>query len=238
MNWNNLFKHGVLVDINIRFWLGAPSEDISKFRSIEGKARRHLDHNSFLFPIGSSRFVLKKMLPGVLGKLKEFRQDYIDAVDVFFKENKDLIHYKPRFSLGWSVFTVSPPPNIAGLEEERDRTDNLIREFIETAVLQLRSDIEKNCKNMLRHIEGSLTFKGPSMKSLKVSLQKFMDLDFVGDEDVMVLVLDILDFLKRYPTKRIQGIEEIRSAFVYKLIKLSERCLQDFNQEIIDSYVR
>lgn len=238
MNWDNLFKHGVLVDINIRFWMGAPPDDVSKFRSIEGKARRLLDHNSFLFPIGSSRFVLKKTLPEVIKGFQEFRVDYTGVVDTFFKENRKLIHYKPRFSIGWSVYTISPPPSIAGLEEERERMDNLIREFLETVILQLRSDIEKNCKNMLNHLENSPSIKGPSLRGLKIVLSKFMEQDFLGDEDVRVEVMNLLDFLKIYPTKRIQSIEEIKGAFIEKLNRLSDVCSQDYNQEIIESYVR
>lgn len=104
----DIFKDGVLVDIDVSFWSGAkvltaedlglketniaeayklgrklliPKEVIRKFRAIEGRARRLVDENSFRFPIGNARFIPKKKFMKVLSTLKEYQAEYMTHVD-------------------------------------------------------------------------------------------------------------------------------------------------------------
>lgn len=103
----NIFKDGILIDINVSFWSGAkvltagdlglkdeeiveafnlgrkmlvPKDIIRRFRAIESKARHLVDQNSFKFPIGNARFIPKKKFPKILESLKEYQQEYNDAV--------------------------------------------------------------------------------------------------------------------------------------------------------------
>jgi len=110
----NIFKDGILVDVNVAFWSGAkvlnpedlglkdedvadayklgrkmlvPDGVIRKFRAIEAKARRVVEINSFPFPIGNARFVPKRKFPEVLETLKACQAEYISQVDEL------LLHY-------------------------------------------------------------------------------------------------------------------------------------------------
>jgi Protein of unknown function (DUF3150) len=99
----NIFKDGLLIDVNVSFWSGAkilkaedlglkeesiasayklgrkmliPIEVIREFRSIEDKARHIVETNSFKFPIGNARFIPKKKFPKVSDALKKCKEDY------------------------------------------------------------------------------------------------------------------------------------------------------------------
>ena len=103
-----LFKDGILVDVNVSFWSAAktltpedlglkqsdvadayklghkfliPPEIIGKFRTVEGKARRTVEVNSFHFPIGNARFIPKKKFVKVLDELMDFRTEYGKLID-------------------------------------------------------------------------------------------------------------------------------------------------------------
>ena len=97
----NIFKDGILIDIDISYWSGAkalgtedlgldkvatayklgrkmliPSRVIKEFRYIEGRARRLIDSSSFSFPIGGARFIPKKRYEDVIEQLKKYKDKY------------------------------------------------------------------------------------------------------------------------------------------------------------------
>jgi hypothetical protein len=99
----NIFRDGLLVDVDVSFWSGAkhltaedlgmkeedvaeayklghkmliPEDVVREFRRIEGRARAAVDDSSFPFPVGSAKFVPKRRFPKVLAKLKECQEDY------------------------------------------------------------------------------------------------------------------------------------------------------------------
>jgi hypothetical protein len=99
----NIFKDGVLVDVNVSYWSGAkmltpkdlglkdedvvdayklgkkmliPEAIIKEFRTVEQRARYLVDQNSFRFPIGTARFIPKKKFVKVLDELKECQAKY------------------------------------------------------------------------------------------------------------------------------------------------------------------
>ena len=104
----NIFKDGILVDVNVCFWSGAkmltaqdlgleekniaeayklgrkmliPTDIIKKFRALESKARHIVEQNSFKFPMGSARFVPKRKFPRVLKALKGYQEEYNGLTD-------------------------------------------------------------------------------------------------------------------------------------------------------------
>lgn len=104
----NIFRDGVLIDIDVSFWSGAkalqpedlglnkddvaeayklgrkmliPAKVIKNFRSIEGKARRLVELNSFQFPIGNARFIPKRRFVKILQELKQYQQEYNKLAD-------------------------------------------------------------------------------------------------------------------------------------------------------------
>jgi hypothetical protein len=111
----NIFKDGLLLDVNVSFWSGAkilkaedlglkeenvakayklgrkmliPAEIIRGFRQVEGRARRIVDTSSFKFPIGNARFIPKKKFQRVSDELKQCQQEYNDLTNKLI-ENYD-----------------------------------------------------------------------------------------------------------------------------------------------------
>ena len=105
---NNIYRDGVLVDVNVSFWSGAkalnpedmglekkdvadvyklgqkhllPTEVIHGFRLVEGRARRVVEESSFPFPIGNARFIPRKKFSKVLQELKGYQDEYNKLVD-------------------------------------------------------------------------------------------------------------------------------------------------------------
>jgi len=104
----NIFRDGILIDINVSFWSGAralraedlglketdvaeafklgrkflvPAEVIKKFRRLDSKARRIVEENSFRFPIGNAHFIPKKSFGKALEQLKACQTEYNALVD-------------------------------------------------------------------------------------------------------------------------------------------------------------
>ena len=111
----NIFKDGLLIDVNVSFWSGAkilkaedlglkeenvakayklgrkmliPPEVIQGFRQVEGRARHVVETNSFKFPIGNARFIPKKKFQKVSDELKQCQQEYIELTEKLI-ENYD-----------------------------------------------------------------------------------------------------------------------------------------------------
>lgn len=111
----NIFRDGILIDINVSFWSGAralrpedlglkvtdvaeafklgrkflvPSEVIKKFRRLDSKARRIVEENSFRFPIGNAHFIPKASFAKAIEQLKEVQTEY-DALADELIENYD-----------------------------------------------------------------------------------------------------------------------------------------------------
>lgn len=112
MSSSQIFKDGVLVDVNVSYWSGAkslkpedlgldpkslpeafklgrkfliPTKVMQEFRKIESRARRVVDNNSFQFPIGGARFVPRKKFVAVIDSLNKLRIEYTTLVNDLVK---------------------------------------------------------------------------------------------------------------------------------------------------------
>lgn len=115
MNTGNIFRDGVLIDVDISYWSGAkalrpedlglkasavadafklgrkflvPADVIRSFRRLDSKARRIVDEGSFPFPIGNAHFIPRKSFEKTIQNLEECKQEYMQLVDELI-ENYD-----------------------------------------------------------------------------------------------------------------------------------------------------
>jgi hypothetical protein len=99
----NIFKDGILFDVNVRFWSGArilqaadlglkeeevaeafklgkkmliPEATMRAFRAVEAQARRVVEVNAFTFPIGHAYFVPKRKVAKVMKVLEGCKTQY------------------------------------------------------------------------------------------------------------------------------------------------------------------
>lgn len=104
----DIFKDGVLLDVNVSFWSGAkilkaedlglkeenvaeayklgrkmliPEIVIRKFRALEAQARHIVKVNSFPFPIGNARFIPRKKFSKTTEALTKIRKKYDTQVE-------------------------------------------------------------------------------------------------------------------------------------------------------------
>jgi len=113
--YGKLFQDGYLVSLHISRWgmeakldkkdigvdkvnslvrlgtklLIAP-EEISKFVSLEGKARRFLYKNAFTFPIAEAHFIPKKKIPALLSQLNTYKLEYQKLTDSLLERYEGL----------------------------------------------------------------------------------------------------------------------------------------------------
>lgn len=155
----NIFRDGVLVDIDVSFWSGAkvlrpedlglrpqdvadayklgkkflvPSEVIKAFRRVEGKARYIAEENSFRFPIGTARFVPKRRFSKVLEQLKTCRDEYNALVDKLI-ENYDKYRQEmiPVYTQAAEVAFLNSSPDTHEFGPDYDREKEK-KNFVET----------------------------------------------------------------------------------------------------------
>lgn len=148
-NTTNIFRDGILIDVDVSFWSGAkvlrpedlglkpenvaeayklgkkylvPAETIRKFRRVESKARRLVEDNSFHFPIGNARFITKARFPKVHNQLKEYRDEYNALVDKLI-ENYDQHRQEmvPIYAQAAEVAFLNASPETHEFGPEYDR---------------------------------------------------------------------------------------------------------------------
>ena len=276
----NIFKDGVLVDVNVCFWSGAkaltpddlgldpskvadafklgkkflvPEKVVAAFRTIEGRARRVVEKNSFRFPIGNAYFVPRKKFASVLSQLREHQAKYVALVedlvenyDTYRQEmtpvyreaaetafltmqpegvqtfniddrEADKANYvsqflariekfyptaaslRNRYSLDWSLYEVAMPKmsrgegdQIAEDEETREAMGKEYREqftkkvstFFDDVVKTLRGETMELCNRIVSNIKDGKVVKGRTLDSLRNFIDKFGEMNFVGDVKV------------------------------------------------------
>ena len=269
----NTFIDGKLMMVHVRFWgarveteskdfgiekvasafkLGhkmlIPEEVIGKFRSIENKARRTVEENSFPFPIGNANFVPLKKFTKVLETLKAcsteydtLTQDLVDnyevykaqmipvyreaaedaylrqspSTEVFSIEGKEadretfvqayidrikafcpsVEKIKERFSMSWDIFEIALPELHQGdgnkialdqmeFEEAQKQMREKVSGWVNDVVGALRSETLELCKRITTNITEGKVIKGRTLNSLRSFIEKFNDMNFVGDKTI------------------------------------------------------
>lgn len=119
MAFKNVFTHGNLVDINVRFWMGRihwspedigisdkhisgvfdlgkkkliPAAVVAKFRSLDYKIRTALEKYSFPFDFGAAKFVPKKIF-------LKFAEEADQTINEFNKQVEAFVRNYPRYKL-------------------------------------------------------------------------------------------------------------------------------------------
>jgi hypothetical protein len=298
----NIFRDGLLLDVNVSFWSGAkiltaedlglkeenvasayklgrkmliPIEVIREFRSIESRARRIVETNSFQFPIGNARFVPKKKFEKVFDSLKKCKQEYLElteslvqnydkyrsemlpiyqaaaeiafvqqepaGVQEFSLEGKEqqkeefvrafmgrIQSYYPsvetlraKFALQWDVYEIALPKMRKGDEDQiiDDITKNGIYEqeyraqaqkkigtFVEDVIKTLRQETLDICTRVATNIKEGKVIKGHTLNSLRDFIEKFKELNFIGDTAIELQLEKLkTEFLDAHTPEEIAG---------------------------------
>ena len=196
-----------------------PEEERGRFTQIENNARNALERESFAFPVGGARFVPRHRLLEVDTRLKAYREEYQAAIDSFldryhmirdemlerYPEHREKLepfypgyhHVRRYFAFGWVVFEIGETSLREGeVAEAYERFKAELREqfdrFLQDAVIDLRFQVQETCLRVAERVAKGDVINGNSVKSLNHIIDKFMNLNFIGDKRIS----DQLDALR------------------------------------------
>jgi hypothetical protein len=161
---------------------------------------------------------------------EKFVQGYIDRIKAFCPAVETL---SARFSLDWDIFEISMPEiqkgdgekialNQIGIEEAQNQMRLKVSGFVSEVVSALRSETAALCKKISNNITEGKVIKGPTLNSLRNFIDKFRDMNFVGDVAIENQ-LDALkkDFLDAYSSEEISS-GELQEELKRRLGELAE----------------
>lgn len=189
-----------------------PQDEKNVFTQIENNARNSIERDSFAFPVGGARFVPRHRILGVDAKLEEYKATYMAAVESFLDRYKDIretmlqrypehrhklepfypVSHQIRrlFYFTWQVFEIGEAGGIREGEtvEAYQRFKQSLQaqfdKFLEDAVVDLRYEVQEVCLRIAERIAKGEIVNGNSIKSLLGMIDKFMNLNFVGDQKI------------------------------------------------------
>jgi hypothetical protein len=188
-----------------------PKEERDIFQRLDNNARNAIERDSFAFPVGEARFVPTGRLLAVDAKLKEYRTAFQSAVESFmnryhsirddmlsrYPEHRDKLEpFYPashqilrHFSFSWMVFEIGEAGMTDGMTVEayeRFKQDLKAQfdQFLNDVVIDLRFQVQECCLHVAERVAKGEIITGNSIKSLNMIIDRFMNLNFVGDAKI------------------------------------------------------
>ena len=164
-----------------------------------------------------------------------FIQQFISRIQAYYPTAESL---RERFSLDWTVYEVALPrmrvaeadkisadlviSEIAN-EEYRTQAQEKIGKFIDEVVQTLRTETLELCNHIVANITEGKVIKGRTLTSLKDFIDKFQDLNFVGDVKIEKQ-LDVLrkEYLSIHTPEQISEQPELQEELKRRLGQLAE----------------
>jgi hypothetical protein len=214
-----------------------PEEEKTKFTQIENNARNSLERDSFAFPVGGARFVPRHMILTVDHRLKAYQREFQEAVDSFllryneiredmltrYEEHRDKLEpYYPGpnsisrfFSFSWVVFEIGEMSLKAGetaeaYEEFKRTLREQFNQFLQDAVIDLRFQVQETCLRVAERVAKGEIVNGNSLKSIHNVIDKFMNLNFVGDVRIEKQLNDLRASLQGVKAEELKENETLR----------------------------
>lgn len=164
-----------------------------------------------------------------------FINNFLMRINAFYPPAETL---RSKFNLDWDVFEIAIPRLEKGSAEQialdqdkreaalsayQTQVHQKIGSFVEDVVKVLRQETIDICSKISQNIKQGKVVKGKTLSSLKNFVEKFQDLNFVGDEDVEYRLEALKkEFLDIYPTNRIGEEVELTTELQRRLGELVE----------------
>jgi hypothetical protein len=214
-----------------------PEEERNRFTQIENNARNALERDSFAFPVGAARFVPRARLLEVDAKLKAYQGEYDAAVNSFldryhlirdemlerYSEHRDKLepfypaaHQVRRyFAFGWVVFeigdiTLKHGETVEAYERFKADLREQFDSFLQDAVIDLRFQVQETCLRVAERVAKGDLINGNSVKSLTHIIDKFMNLNFIGDKKISDQLDDLRGTLRTLDPAELKENESLR----------------------------
>jgi len=188
-----------------------PPEERNVFVQIEQNARNAMDRESFPFPVGGARFIPRNRILKANQDLREYKEQYLSAVASFldryqlireemlnrYPEHREKLepfypasHWVERsFAFSWTVFEIGETGIREGetaevYEQFRQNLREQFDKFLGEVVIDLRYQIQETCGKLAQRVEQGEVITQQGLQSVKNIIQKFENLNFVGDERI------------------------------------------------------
>jgi hypothetical protein len=149
------------------------------------------------------------------------------------------VHTFPdRFSLTWDVFEIALPrmhktdaDSLIEQETARDiaqkeyqtQIHTKINGFVSEVVGVLRQETSQICARVVKNIKEGKIIKSSTIKSLQSFIERFQDLNFVGDTDVESQLKALNDeLLNAYPATQFSEDKSLQEELTRKLTEISD----------------
>jgi len=153
---------------------------------------------------------------------EKFVNYYFSVLDNFYPDKNSL---RKKFSLNWDVFEITPPEtssiNYSGYTKE---IKNKFETFLFETVRSLRYRTVELCKQIIQKMDTGTVIKGPTIRSLRLMINDFLDLNFIGDTDIENNILELQkEFINKYNIRQISGNSNLQNELKDKLQSLLEK---------------
>lgn len=165
----------------------------------------------------------------------QFIERFMERINSYYPPAKSLRY---KFGLRWDVYEISMPrmeeadanevsdkliyqQEIAS--EARQQMSTRIKEFVDDVVQTLRSETIELCERITQNIKEGRVVKSKSVGTLKKFIERFSDLNFVGDETVEEQLQALKkEFLTVYPVKKIGESESLQTELSRRIAIIKE----------------
>ena len=200
-----------------------PQEERNIFTQIENNARNVLERDSFPFPVGAARFVPRNRILQIDAALIGFREQYEAAIESFidryqlireemlnrYPDYRDRLEpfYPPThqirrlFYFRWTAFEIGETNIREGETAEayqrfKDNLQSQFDGFLNDVVIDMRYQVQEACLHVAERISKGDIINGNSVKSLENMIEKFMNLNFIGDTKIQTQLNDLRSTLQ------------------------------------------
>jgi len=191
--------------------------------------------------------VIEGSLEGFEAAKQEYIQKFLDRINSYYPQVQTL---KEKFSLVWNEYEIAAPRMretdtdslLSDFDEQqrlvleaRSKIQNKIEEFIGDVVKVLRTKTTEICGNIATAIKEGRIIKSSTIDSLKDFIERFRDMNFVGDQSVSAQ-LDTLknELLDAHPSADFANKEnkDLREELSRKLLLVVEEAGKIAEQDI------
>lgn len=169
-----------------------PKKTVDSWRTLAGHARYILERHSFVFPVGQCSFVPKDSLARVHEELTKTKTDFLKAAESAPRQMRHL------FYMEWDVFNVALPRKAQlvafdkkkhaegekALQRYKMQLEQRMAEFIGEVVGTMREKVIEVCVNIQEKLKSGEVITNRSLNSLRGVIERFREMNFVGDERI------------------------------------------------------
>lgn len=161
----------------------------------------------------------------------EFINIFMDRISKFYPPAESL---RDRYGLVWDVYEIALPKMVkadaeAIVEKQMAQDEYQVQmkqkmgSFIDSVVSTLRGQTLELCNRITQNITEGKVIKGKTLNSLREFIDKFSELNFVGDNKVEGQLEALKrDFLDVHTTKTISDDMELQTELKTRLIRMAE----------------